>query len=215
MILLPPGYNHKYQLHVIRDIHSDAGSLDKNAGGRKAVTHITVTDERHVHTAAQILVNEGFEPNVLIGFDLHAKRPFLYQFASLDHASKALQHPPGTLETNRGGPIVCQMEIACEVADVAQFHEIQMYKVLANAWHLINDHLEPHRIPWHLWSPAVERASATRLGAVEYIAASGHGGHRNVPNQPAGHDDPTRFFSWKSLLHSLHHGPWDLSHAGF
>lgn len=215
MILLPPGYNHKYQLHVVRDIHSDAGSLVGFPGGRKGITHITVTDERHVHAAAQALVGEGFEPNTLVGFDLHIKRPFIYQFAPLDHASKALEHPLGTPETNRGGHICCQMEIACKVEDVAHFPDIQMYRVLANAWHLINDHLGKQHIPWHLWSNAVKDPSGVRLHPDDYEAADGHGGHRNVPNQPSEHDDPTRFFDWEHFISALHTPVWNLSHAGF
>lgn len=221
-IVLPEGYSEKFGFHVVRDLQSDAGSMP-NRGGRKAVTHITVTDERHVHTARDALVGEGFEPTLLVGFDIaKAMRPFLYQFAGLDRKAKALQHPGGTAETNGGGQVVVQLEIACMVADVPHFGDIGMYRVLANVWRMVNDEFHAHGqdpIPWVLWSPRVARANGGRLSPEEFIRARGHGGHRNVPSQPAGHDDPTAAFEWSTLLRRLHsfpdRGAYDLSGTGF
>lgn len=221
-ILLPDGYSKKFGLHVVRDLQPDAGSMP-GIGGEKAVTHITVTDERHVHTARDALVGEGFESTLLVGFDIErAQRPYLYQFAGLDRKAKALQHPGGTPETNGGGKIVVQLEIACMVADVPHFGDIGMYRVLANVWRMVNDTLDLHgkrRIPWALWSKQVGQANGGRLSPSEYIRAKGHGGHRNVPNQPAGHDDPTAAFNWPLLLRRLHHipdrGAYDLGGTGF
>jgi hypothetical protein len=83
----------------------DAGGFV--AGPARGVLHTTEGD--NFDAMERVLVNEGYEPQFLVG-----EAGEIVQFISIKRASKALEHPAGTIDTNRLSAI--QIEVCGEAA---------------------------------------------------------------------------------------------------
>lgn len=167
----------------------DWGPLDPNAGD-KAIWHTTEGSWRSAYDV--FLRQPGIAPNVMIEFTLQR----VVQFSPLNHTSGALEHPPGTPETNAAG---CRQIEICGTAANSQNWDQSMYDDLGALAVLIE-----HRtgIPRQNHHKFAHQGQARRLTPAGFVRAKGHLGHEHVPNQPSGHWDPGAL-SWVKLARGM------------
>jgi hypothetical protein len=171
----------------------DAGTF--TGGGAKIIHHST---EGSTFAGAMAAFRQGGDsfPHFTDTFENGVYR--VHQHIPLSHAARALEHPPGTPETNRDRCI--QIE---HVGFAAHMHEIPEGYIagIARLCRFIENQVGVARVaPFAFTPPGV----AHRLGADTFHHFSGHLGHQHVPNQPAGHSDPGRLPIASILAHEGH-----------
>ncbi|HZP55309.1 MAG TPA: N-acetylmuramoyl-L-alanine amidase [Candidatus Saccharimonadales bacterium] len=157
----------------------DGGSL--TGGGWKLVWHTTESRWDEIDSMYSTLRDERFASHLLIGGRPGIKRPVVIQMVPFDRAARALEHPAGTLQTNRADAI--QIEICGYASESAKWPEYR-YEALAHLLGLIvtRRNIIP-RIP-------IDFAHPHRMSPSQWIKTAGHVGHSMAPNQTQGHTDP-------------------------
>jgi len=172
---LPVGYLASWELHVEKRELPNAG--DFTAGGWKLCWH--TTEGTNVDAMWNVLRAKDAAPHFIIGFEDGREKPSVIQCIPLDQAARALQHPAGTLETNRAN--VIQVEI-CEFAENADNWSDKWYRALASLACLIEHRVGIARVSNHSF------ITPNRLTPSGWIRARGHVGHVHCPNND--HWDP-------------------------
>jgi hypothetical protein len=181
---LPEGRHHG--LHITH-VPTGRGGL-YTGGGWKGIIHTTEGDG--FEAMERILVGERAEPHLLL-----ARKPdgwHVAQFIPFDLASRALEHPAGTPDTNNAHAV------QIEVAGFAVGHLRNVGgRVVGHDWPTetytalsILALMIEHRVPIPRRRAARFADTPHRLGGSEFIHTAGWLGHEHVPNQPSGHWDP-------------------------
>lgn len=147
--------------------------------GMKTVWH--TTEGGSYESVIDTLTERKVEPHFLLD-PVHHR---VFQFISLDQYARALEHPAGTPETNRGGAI--QVEILGHAGQAPKWSD-EFLKTLASLALVIEHRKGVQRI-----SSKVFRGHPGPLGRVKpenWVGAHGHFGHQHAPDQPGGHWDP-------------------------
>lgn len=164
--------------HAKRIPTESAGPM--GPGGPKFVVH--TTEGMDFDTMVRVLMQERAEPNFVLGLENGHRR--LVQFIPVDHASRALEHPPGTGPTNTANAI--QVEV-CQLAANAQKWDPKLYRYLHLLMLWCHRH---HGVPMEAHHPFYGQPGYHRLSPNGWIKASGLVGHCHAPNQTKGHWDP-------------------------
>lgn len=164
------------------DLHFDHSLLVKtgpfvDGSGMKTVWH--TTEGGSYASVIETLTDRDAEPHFLID-PAHHK---VFQFISLDQYARALEHPGGTPETNRGGAI--QVEILGHAKDAPDWGREVMQSLAGLA--LIIEHRKGVQ---RIASKNFMARGFTRVQQQNWVGARGHFGHQHAPNQPGGHWDP-------------------------
>lgn len=181
---LPEGLH--WGLQIEHRPRPDAGFF--TSGGWKAIWH--TTEGAGADSMYRVLVNKAAEPHVII--EPRQGPSKVIQCIPFNRTSKALEHPPGTPQTNHA--FCVQFEI-CDFAARAPKWEDWFYRDLA-ALAVLTEHRCP--IPRRNYHTFKGKGEAKRLTPNGFIRAAGHLGHQHVPSQPAGHWDPGAM-SWRKL----------------
>lgn len=164
---------------AIRVTYSSIGSYI--AAGHKCLWHTT----------------EGFGLPRYVGsnphFTLDPKTGRLWQHQPITEPSKALLHPPGTMETNRAH--VIQTELIGFAAQTEHWSDAEYARIAALARWIEENANVPRRCAVKFTSTGGHQA--TRLGQSGFITYSGHLGHEHAASQS--HWDPGRFLIAKVL----------------
>jgi hypothetical protein len=156
---------------AVRIPYPDAGQYVE--AGLKLVWHTTETLRRPAY--------DGSAPH----FTFDAANGSLWQHIPIDRAARALEHPPGTVETNRAGCV--QVELLGFARDTPSWPRAHYARIASLARWIEANHGVPRRC-------GVEFAATPhRLGSAAWLGYAGHLGHEHVPAQPAGHSDPGAF----------------------
>jgi N-acetyl-anhydromuramyl-L-alanine amidase AmpD len=138
--------------------------------GAKLVWHTTETERLPAY--------DGFAPHMT----LDPAAGTLWQHIPLDRAARALEHPPGTVDTNRADCV--QVELIGFARDTPSWPDTHYERVAALArWIEAN-----HAVPRH--STVTFATTPHRLADDEWLRYAGHLGHEHVPAQPDNHWDP-------------------------
>jgi hypothetical protein len=155
----------------------NAGAL--GSGGRKIIWHTT--------EGSSLPAYNGSAPH----FTLDPETGKLFQHMSVTACAMSLEHPENTPETNRAGCI--QVELIGRADDTPTWSDTK-YANIAKLARWIEKHCGvPRKAPRAFGKPV------PRMGATEFVGASGHLGHEHVPSQPSGHFDPGKFLEAKVL----------------
>lgn len=176
---LPDGYHNG--LHIEHRPTGRGGQY--TGGGWKVIWH--TTQGRGLRAMSDVLVNKRAEPHFLIGELPGREALTVVQFIPLTKASRALEHPAGTADTNNAHAV--QVEIAGFAEDAAKWDE-HFLRGLANLTELIE-----HRVPVPRKVPRRFSDTPNRYTGTGFVKAKGHMGHQHVANQPSGHWDPGKF----------------------
>lgn len=175
----------------MRQLQTLLGDIPANQGGWHAkATRVPYTSAGAFTAAGHKLVwhtTEGFGLPVYSGsaphFTLDPKSGRLWQHIPITQAAKSLEHPAGTVETNRAHAI--QVELIGFAKDTAAWPDAYYTRIGALA-------------RWIELYAKVPRAAtvtfavpAKRMGAAKWTAYAGHCGHQHVPNNS--HWDPGAF----------------------
>lgn len=126
-----------------------------------------------------------FTPGTEPHFCLDPKNGRLVQYVPIDEASRSLEHPAGTMDTNRMHAI--QVELVGFARDTPNWTDGELAEV-AKLMRWVERNAGVHR------ACAVKFAvPAKRMLEGVWHAYSGWCGHEHVPNQPSGHWDPGAF----------------------
>lgn len=168
------------------DLHIDHHPVQIQSGfvpaHWKAVLH--TTEGPTFQGGSDALVNENAEPHLLFGRmpdGSHRVR----QFIPFNQSARALEHPPGTGETNRARAI--QVEIAGYAKDSHDWPD-SFYDALARMFLLVE-----HRVPIPRKVPRTFSDTPNRYTPVGWLGVSGYVGHQHAPSQTQGHWDPGAF----------------------
>lgn len=146
---------------------------------------------------ARVLDAENYEPNLLISPT--AGPSHVRQFVALNRASKALEHPAGTVDTNRMHAI--QIEIAGYAGRAHDWAD-WFYRDLGALCALIEHRAKVQHVgPGHPFTGG--NVHPERMSDAKWRTFNGYCGHQHVPHQPSGHWDPgamdlDRLFHWIS-----------------
>lgn len=165
---------------AIRQALPDAGPF--TGGGRKLVWHTT---EGSSYPGTSLY--HGTCPH----FTCDVKRRRLFQHVALSRAAKALEHPPGTGETNHDHAI--QVELVGFAAQTGGWTDGD-YAFIASLARFIEHNADvPRRAvtPWN----------RVRLSWPAWHSFSGHCGHMHVPANS--HTDPGKSFQIGKVLDRL------------
>lgn len=182
--LLPAGFH--FGLHIEHELSHDGG--DFVDGGWKLIWHTVEGNDLRV--AQRTLVQKRAEPHVVIGRAGTGREAFTaVQMLPFDQSARALEHPDGTLDTNRARCI--QVEV-CGFARDSQDWNAEVYAALGALAHLIE-----HRVPIPRKAPRPFTVPAERYSPRGFVNAAGHLGHCHAASQPGGHWDPGKLSTRK------------------
>lgn len=116
-------------------------------------------------------------------FTLDPKTGELWQHVSIDRASMALLHPPGTVHTNHAHAI--QVELIGSAKDTPTWPDFYYRNIAKLARWIEANAGVPRRCTVEF------RVGVPRLGSTAWVAYSGHLGHEHVPANE--HWDPGAF----------------------
>lgn len=153
----------------------DAGPF--TGGGHKLIWH--TTEGPGIDAMWRVLRDKSAAPHFVI--DPGGGDAPVYQCVPLDRAAKALEHPPGTPETNRANAI--QVEIVGYAKDAESWGHV-IYRDLGALAALVDHRFDIRRGYRPFTVPA---RKVTPQG---FVRATGHMGHSHVPNNS--HWDPGR-----------------------
>jgi N-acetylmuramoyl-L-alanine amidase len=136
------------------------------------------TEGSDFNEMVRVLIRKAAQPHAVI--DPHSGH--VRQMIPLNQYARALEHPPGTPETNRAHCI--QVEI-CGFAKASATWPDSYYKHLGALAVLLEHRQGIARISTQPFSDTPHR-----LAPAAFISAKGHLGHEHVPSQPSGHWDP-------------------------
>lgn len=177
--------------------HNDIGETGRMPGGEGQKTVLHTTEGPTFAGADETLRQNGDEPHFL----LDPKTGKVVQYIALSQLGKALQHPPGTPETNRANAV--QIEMVGYAADTPKWTTTQLTHVAALC------SLISHRTGVRQRAPVPFHAAglAKRLNPYAWQYAEGYYGHEHVPNND--HEDPGAFpisqmFNLMNVLRSTH-----------
>src|SRR3954468_7403883 len=109
----------------------------------------------------------------------------LWQHIPLDRAARALEHPPGSVETNRADCV--QVELIGFARDTPSWPRAHYARIASLARWIEANHDVPRR------STVTFATTPQRLDSDTWLAYAGHLGHEHVPAQPGNHWDPGAF----------------------
>lgn len=118
-------------------------------------------------------------------FTFNPETGSLWQHIPIDRASKALEHPAGTVETNHANCV--QVELFGFARDTPGWSEDAYARIAKLARWIEANHKVPSRCSLTFQSTPV------RLSPPAWLAYSGHCGHQHVPAQTQNHWDPGAF----------------------
>lgn len=170
---LPEGKH--WGLNISRFPRPDAGSFLPGSAP-KMVLH--TTEGTDFVAMRNVLVSKRAEPHFLISADAR----HVVQFIALNRTSKALEHPPGTPETNHAHCI--QIEICGFAKDSQNWTAAKMNGIAALCClieHRVNIERHAH----------VSFQNPRRIAAGRFADHRGYLGHVHVPNNS--HWDPGKF----------------------
>lgn len=182
---LPKG--HHLGLHITHEPTGRGGTWVES--GWKVCWH-TTEDENFTNTKGVLLAKRA-EPHFLIGREHGREHLSVVQFIPLTESSRALEHPPGTPETNRAHAV--QVEVAAHAHTAPEWDD-EFLRGLANLATLIE-----HRVPVPRKVPRTFKDTPHRFTPNGWLRVRGHVGHQHAPNQPTGHWDPGRFRARRML----------------
>lgn len=112
-----------------------------------------------------------------------------WQHIQLDRAARALQHPTGTVQTNRAGRFCVQVEVVAFAAHAPQLRREYLAGLAQLARAVEHQTGIPRRstVQW-LPYPDSYGANGVRLTPGAWLAYAGHLGHQHVPSNS--HGDP-------------------------
>jgi len=170
---LPEG--HHWGLNIEHKRLADAGAF--SGGGHKLVWH--TTEGTGMDRMWRVLRDKNAGPHFLI--DPGGGDAPVYQCIPLNRAARALQHPPGTPETNLANCI--QVEIVGFAKDAKDWGHV-IYRDLGALAALIGHRFNIRRGYRPFTVPA------KKVTPAGFPRATGHLGHGHVPNND--HWDPGR-----------------------
>src|SRR5436190_13636635 len=157
---LPAG--HRGAVHIEPDPTHDGG--DFAGGGWKLGSH--TSEGLDLRAMQGVLKSKRAEPHLLIGRKGTGRQDFtVVQFIPFTQASRALEHPPGTMDTNNARCI--QVEI-CEYAKNAADWNQELLDALGALTVLVE-----HRVAVPRLSPRAFAVPAKRYTQRGFVAAKG------------------------------------------
>lgn len=154
--------------HALRVSYRDAGAYVDAAP--KLVWHTTETQRLPAYDASA--------PHMTM--DPATGR--LWQHIPIDRAARALEHPPGTVETNRARCV--QVELLGFARETPSWPRAHYARMATLARWIEANHGVPRR------STVTFATRPHRLPAEAWLRYAGHLGHEHVPAQPSNHWDP-------------------------
>jgi hypothetical protein len=172
-------------------IQSPGRNAGAYTGGKPKIVHHSTEGATFAGALAAFRANDDF-PHFTDSFENGVY--VVHQHIALSKASRSLEHPPGTSETNRDRCI--QIE---HVGFAKHMHDIPLgyIKGIAALCRFIEHQFGVKRQASFAFTPV---GTAHRLTPAQFHAYSGHLGHQHVPNQPSGHSDPG-LLPIKAILH--------------
>ncbi len=106
----------------------------------------------------------------------------LWQHIPINRSARSLEHPPGSVETNRAN--AAQVELLGFARDTPSWPRAHYRRIASLARWIEENHGVPRR------SGVEFTTTPHRLSSDAWLRYAGHLGHEHVPAQPANHWDP-------------------------
>lgn len=187
---LPTGHLTSWNLHVRHAPAPATGPFIPEAEW-KFTLHTTETAESSQESLSRHFASGIDTPHFTLGIVPGLDDYVVSQHLPLNKFGKALEHPPGTKETNRAKSI--QMEICGFASDSPEWTQ-KKYEAVAAVICLV-----AHRVPFGFNIPRPFTATPNRYTQQGWVKAKGINGHQHAASQPHNHWDPGNISETKLL----------------